>query len=79
MGRGYRMKYRIIKKEGEKLPYRVQYRGVFRWKPMVHFVAFSSEDGWTDCAYRTQKDAEEALRKYLDRKKPPVVVKEIEV
>lgn len=71
------MKYRIIKREGEIHPYQVQMRTWYgRWRPLTVLTRWAF---YVDNEYKTFKEAEKALDRFLKRKKSPEVVKEIEV
>ncbi len=70
-------KYRIIKRQGESEPYIPQHRGAFgRW---INYQVLTLRYPYQkDAKYATLEEAKEALDNLIERKKPPIVVEEIE-
>lgn len=70
------MKYRIIKREGAICPYQVQMRTWYgMWRPLSVLAHWAI---YVDNEYKTFKEAEEALDRFLRRHKKPEVIKEVE-
>lgn len=70
------MKFRIIKKEGHKFPYQIQYRFMLWWVILLDKDQYGVP---MECWYKTQSEAEKHLSDYLKSKMPPEVIKEVKV
>lgn len=73
------MRYRIMKQPAEVFPYYIQYKAFGRrWRTLVRFNPLDLYGGGYPASFRTLDDAREALRTYLERQKPPVIIEELE-